>query len=368
MSFFEHGKGYLDPRTLFHVDSLYAWKHNLYFPPVVVEINPTSACNQKCRYCYAHGRTTGKLKDDVLVNVMTQIAQAGSQAVVFQGTGEPLLHRALPDAIHAGAMAGLAMSITTNGVLLDRAMQQKILPHLRYIKFSSLDSNAARYAFIHGCPEQQWHKTIENIRTAVEIRERDHLEILYLATLYLTKENFPDAFDIVHYLKGTGLDYVSVQEAVYSEYSWTGPEPLASSYFTPEEIEAMKERVMVLNDPDFRVNIRFPLTDESFINGLFKDCWQTDWCQGLYFNTLINSDGDVYPCFRCWGAREFRYGSIYEQTFEEIWKSPRRIEIIETLNHTPPLRDECSICNVTKTNEVLRKLNDNSNVWRRFLI
>lgn len=368
MSFRKHGKGYLDPRTLFQVDSLYAWKHNLYFPPVIVEINPTSACNQKCRYCYAHGRTTGMLRDDILVNVMSQIAAAGSQAVVFQGTGEPLLHKALPRAIQAGAKAGLAISITTNGVLLDSDVQRKVLPYLRYIKFSSLDDNAARYALVHGCPEQQWRKTVDNIKTAVACRENDNLEILYLATLYLTKENFYDAYEIVKFLKEIGLDYVSIQEAVYNEYSWSGPEPLASSHFSSEEIQAMKQQVMMLKDDNFRVNIRFPLTDETFINSIFKDCWRANWCQGLYFNTLINSDGDVYPCFRCWGIMEFRYGNIYDQTFEEVWRSPRRIEIIEKLNDNPPQNDECSICNVTKINDILEKLSDTTDVWRRFLI
>ena len=52
MSFERHGKGYFDHRTLYQIDSLYAWENGLYFPPVVVEINPTSLCNQKCRYCY----------------------------------------------------------------------------------------------------------------------------------------------------------------------------------------------------------------------------------------------------------------------------------------------------------------------------
>jgi len=369
MSFERYSKGYFDPRTLYQIDSLYAWKNGLYFPPVVVEINPTSACNQKCRYCYVAGRTSGTMDDALLLKLMSQLSHAGVKAVVFQGAGEPLLQKALPDSIEIGAKKGLAMSLTTNGILLNKEMQERILKHLTYVKFSNLDKNTQRYAYDHGCPEKQWESLIDNIKNAVATREEHDLQILFLATVYLTKKSFHDAYNILKYLKELGIDYVSIQEAVPNEYSYSGKEPLASSYFTEYEINDMKKKVLTLKDEDFFVKVRFPLTDSTFTNGRFADCWVNNWCQGIKFNTVIDTDGEVYPCFRYWGEKEFSYGNLHEKSFEDIWKGEKRKEIEEYTNKTPPKGDECSTCNVTKINDILHNIRDaEKRRWRDFLI
>lgn len=367
MSFEKHGQGYFNHRTLYQIDSLYAWKHGKYFPPVVVEINPTSFCNQRCRYCYVAGRTTGKLEPKAYLNLIPQLADTGVKAVVLQGTGEPLLHQVTPDFIAIGAQKGLSMSVTTNGVLLNKKIQDKILKHLVYIKFSNLEKDAKRYACYHGCTENQWELMIDNIKQAVATREQENLKVFFLATVYLFKENFHQAYEIVKFLKELGLDYISIQEAVPNEYSYSGKEPLASTFFSKEEIAEMKKQVLSLKDKDFFIKVRFPIDDNTFTNGMFKDCWVKNWCQGILFNTLINCDGEVYPCDRYWGVKEFSYGNIYEKNFGEIWKDPKRLKIFEYTNQTPPQGDECSTCNVTKINDILSNI-QNANEWKDFLI
>lgn len=369
MSFKKHGQGYFNPRTLYQIESLYAWKNGLYFPPVVVEVNPTSLCNQRCRYCYVAGRTIGKLPDNVLINLLPQLAKAGVKAVIFQGTGEPLTHKALPDSIEAGGQHNISISITTNGVFLNKEVQKRILKHLLYIKFSNLDNNSKRYAYIHGCPENQWEMMVENIKNATAFRKQHNLQIFFLATVYLTKENFNEAYNIIKFCKKLGIDYISIQEAVYNEFSYAGQQPLASSFFTKKEIDKMKKQVLSLIDDDFFVRIRFPVQDETFINGRFKDCWLNNWCQGIKFGTLINSDGEVYACDRYWGMKDFSYGNIQEKSFEEIWKGKKRKKIEKFTNTTPPKDDQCSTCNMTKTNEILYQLqNAANNKWKDFLI
>lgn len=368
MSFEKHGKNYFAPRTLCHFDRLHAWKNGEYFPPVVVEISATAKCNQMCRYCYVAGRTSGQLKDGVLAELLPQLASTGVKAVVFQGAGEPFVHRDLPDAVEAGVKSGLSVSITTNGVLLTKPIQERILDKLAYIKFSNLDSNSRRYAFVHGCPEKQWEMIMENIKNAVTLREQQDLDIFFLATAYVTKENFEDIYNIVKYLKELGIDYVVIQEATYNKYSYAGFQPLASSYFAKSEISKMRSKILTLVDKDFFVKVRFPITDEEFINGRYKDCWVNNWCQGIKFNTLIDTDGEVYACFRYWGMKNYSYGNIYKESFEKIWKGEKRKQIEEYTNSTPPLSDECSICNVSKINEILKELQGSNNKFRNFLI
>lgn len=367
MSFKDCSEGYFFPRTLSHVDRLFAWKYGLYFSPVVVEINPNSTCNQRCRYCYVAGRTDGRLEDSRFISLMKELSVSGVKAVVFQGTGEPLMHKSFAEAVEVANDANLSLSVTTNGVLLNQAMQEKVLKHLTYIKFSSLESSPSRYAYNHGCVEKQWHILIDNIKSAVEYRKSNGLKTLFLSTVYITKENFSEAYQIVKFLKEIGLDYVSIQEAVYNNYSYVGAEKLTSDSFSLEQIKIMKDKILSLADESFFARVRFPINDTTFINGKFKDTWVNGWCQGIKFFTIINSDGEVYPCYRYWGIKEFSYGNIYEKSFEEIWRSERRKEIEEYTNITPPERDECSSCNATKTNSILWNLK-HENKWRNFLV
>lgn len=363
--------GYSDLRTLYQVDHLYAMKHGIYAPPVLVEVDPISRCNQKCVYCYAHERNNGsRIRDDVFIDLFDQMADAGVKAVLLQGTGEPLMHRALPSAVERGARRNLTIGVNTNGVLLRPQLQDRILRHLFYIKFSVLDRDRNRYAFLHGCHEGQWDILLENIAHAVRLREREGLGVALWATQYLDENNFHDAENIVRFYKETGLDYIVIQEATYSDFSPAGRKPYASSFFTKEQIGEMKERVERHNDDDFRVKVVFPLINDSMnYAGQTRERFIPGFCQGPKLYTTICSDGEVYPCWRLWGrGSEWSFGSIYENTFEEIWKGDRKNGMIEHINTIPPSGAECMVCNHARLNEILYNFMRADSKWKDFII
>ncbi|RJR35538.1 MAG: radical SAM protein [Deltaproteobacteria bacterium] len=368
MSYSIHMKGYNDIRTLYQIDSIYAWKHQMYFPPVMVEINPTHKCNHKCRYCYTNSRGSNKdiLRDDILISSMAQFADAGVKAILFQGTGEPLVHQALPKAIEEGAKHQLTIGLTTNGVLLRNSLQERILDKLFYIRFSVIENDPRRYAYLHGCSENDCRDLINNINNIVSLRHNHNLELGLFASIYLYKDNFHQAHNIVKFFKEIGIDYILVQEATYTEFSPSGKEEFTSAGYSDDEIEEMKQKVFALCDEDFHVKIRFPSVDDSKCIGMTKDSWQNDFCQGTKFYTLLSADGSIYPCWRFWGRNEYSYGSLYENNFAEIWKSERRKKIDTYLNNTPPLGDECIVCNVVKINNILEQYK-NASKWKEFL-
>jgi GTP 3',8-cyclase len=370
MSYKVHMRGYNDLRTLYQTDSLYAWTHNLFFPPVMVEISPTHSCNQRCRSCYSNNsfESPEMLREDVLVDAFRQVADAGVKAVLVQGTGEPLMHKATPAAIEAGAKRNLSIGLTTNGVLFNKPSQDRILEHLLYARFSVVESDPKRYAYLHGCPEKQWEILVKNIESAVAQREKRGLSIALWATMYLYEENFRDAHNIVKFYKDLGIDYVVVQEATYTEFSPAGKRDEVSKNYTESEINELKQKIRAMNDEDFVAKIRFPINDDSYFVGMNKDCWKSDFCQGVHFYTIISSDGEIYPCWRLWGKKDYSYGSLYEKRFEEIWRGDRRTKMTELVNKTPPSGDECSVCNIVKLNEILHKYRNANTNWKDFLI
>lgn len=369
MSYQRHMRGYNDPRTLYQTDSIYALKHNMYFPPVLVEISPTNICNQHCRFCYTDARETGTriLGNDILIGAFKQVADVGAKGVLIQGSGEPLMHRALSDAIAVGAENQLAIGLVTNAVLLNKSVQERILHNLFFVKFSVLDYNPKRYAYLHGCSEKQHKTIIENIKSVVALRDEHNLQVALWGSVYLFKDNFHDVYNIVKFCKDLGLDYIVVQEATYTEYSPSNKEEYASYTVSDVETNEMKSKLLTLNDDDFQVKVRFPINDKTYFVGMAKEGWKTDYCQGIKFFPTIAASGEVYPCARAWGDNRYSYGNVYDVTFEKIWKGERRKRIEKSIIGTPPLGDECAVCNHGKLNEMLYNYQKGSTKWKEFL-
>ena len=368
MSYAIHMKGRDDPRTLFQIDRLHAWKHGEYFPPATVEISPTNACNQKCKYCYAwRSKDREYLRDDLLVGCVDQLADAGVGAVVFQGTGEPLLHKSLPQAIERGATRKLPVQLTTNGVLLNAACQDAILPHLFCLRISVIDNDGARYACQHGCGEQQWRTLVANVERAVSIRSRDNLPFAIWATVYLSEDNWDDLYETVRFCKNLGIDFVYVTEPQYTSFSPSGKSAYTSVRLAERgcDLDAECARIRSLIDEDFFLKIKFHAL-ESVLSGPDCSTWRAGYCQGIKFYTLIGCDGGVYPCWRCWEEKTFSYGSLYNQRFEDIWRGRQREKVETMVLETPPGGDECFVCTVCLLNKVLDQV-AHPTLWREFL-
>ena len=54
-------------------------------------------------------------------------------------------------------------------------------------------------------------------------------------------------------------------------------------------------------------------------------------CLGFSFATRITAEGDVFPCNAFAGKKEYSLGNMCKDSFDNIWKSKRRKEIIEKI-------------------------------------
>lgn len=362
-------KGRDDPRTLFQIDRLYAWKHERYFSPATVEISPTNACNQRCRYCYAwrESRPREFLRDDILIACFDQLADASVGGVVIQGTGEPLLHKALPEAIKRGAARNIPIQLTTNGVLLNAVLQDEILQHIFCLRISVIDSDPNRYAYQHGCNEKHWHTLIANLERAIALRARANLSFSIWATVYLSENSNNDIYTAVKFCKEMGIDFVYVTEAQYTSYSPSGKNPYASTRLAiaEHELDSLCANILSLVDDDFSVKIKLN-AKEHILSGAENQTWKNDYCQGIKFYTLIGCDGEVYPCWRCWEEKRYSFGSLYEKTFTEIWQGEKRKQIEKMVMETPPDGDECLVCTICLLNKMLDETANATN-WVNFL-
>ena len=360
-----HGyDGYNEPsRVWYHIEHIYKLKKGLYTPPVMVEVSPTSICNHRCVFCYTYQREeTNMLSKKVLLDIFSNASDMGIETIFIQGTGEPMVNKYLPDAIVAGGKTDIKMSLTTHGVLLDKQKQEKILENLVFVKFSVVDNDPKKYALTHGCKEEEYHKLIDNIENATNFCSKNNLDTTLWATVYVDTDNFKNLYKICKFYKSLGLDFLSISQAIITEFM-PSEVKLATEVYSEEEIDEMMEKVVSLQDDKFKLHIQFP-REKQFPT---TTRWKKDYCKAVHLVTSISGDGGVYSCWRFWGNKEHSYGNVYNKSFEEIWRGEKRKEVNKYLFSTPPKGDECSVCHLVFANHNLDKLLNNQNKWTYIL-
>ncbi len=123
-------------------------------PRPVVVWAVTKACNLRCVHCYASADPTaakGELSHDEGRSLLDDLAAFGVPGVLFSG-GEPLTRSDTPELIGYAQSLGLACTLSTNGLLIDDAMADRLSQlGLRYVGIS-IDGNPARHDRLRGQP------------------------------------------------------------------------------------------------------------------------------------------------------------------------------------------------------------------------
>lgn len=106
--------------------------------PVVVWAT-TRACNLRCVHCYASAGAEplpNELSDDESKRLLDDLRAFGVPAVLFSG-GEPLMRPGVLELLRHAMSLGLACTLSTNGVLIDDAMADKLAElGLKYVGIS----------------------------------------------------------------------------------------------------------------------------------------------------------------------------------------------------------------------------------------
>lgn len=121
-------------------------------PKPVVVWAVTKACNLKCVHCYASaqpGPQPGELTHQEGIMLLDDLKKFGAPAVLFSG-GEPLVRPDTPELIAYAKSIGLPCTLSTNGLLIDDAMADRLAAlGLKYAGIS-IDGNAARHDKLRG--------------------------------------------------------------------------------------------------------------------------------------------------------------------------------------------------------------------------
>jgi GTP 3',8-cyclase len=165
-----------------------------------LRVSVTDKCNFRCRYCMPAEGLEWLPRDEVLsfeeiARLVRVLAGMGVEEVRLTG-GEPLVRRDLPELVRM--LAGIAgvtdLSLTTNGVLLDRFAAPLVeaglrrlnvsLDSLSHVRFAEITRRDALDRVLAGLEEAERHPELRPIKVnCVAVRGFTELEVPALAEL-----------------------------------------------------------------------------------------------------------------------------------------------------------------------------------------
>jgi len=266
--------------------------------PFVIEIEPTSFCNLKCKYCLhsltkqeiiASGHIFTNMSDEIFELLLRQVQEFPHKVMQagFAGMGEPLLHKRLPWMIERLKKEAKIerVTVTTNGVALSHQMSRDLInAGMDHIKIS-----------VNGLSDEDFKR---NCNSKIDI-DRYMEQIAYL---YNHKGNAEIACKIMDScIDGSG-------EAFYERFS--GICDVMSIEKTVRVFHEVSYDKII--DPEKTVLSRYDMRSE-----------EVHVCASPFFRMAIKADGAVSTC-RLYNGLTVPEFNIQKQSLIQIWNSAER--------------------------------------------
>lgn len=301
--------------------------------PLRVWIEPTNACNLRCRTCPQSVDgfpMRGMMDVELMKKIAIDLRTIHPRMVTLHLSGEPLLHPEIARLVRILKQEDLAVTFSTNGLLLTRSKVEGLieagLDDIR-IDFAA---NKERYEEIR--QEAVWEVVYNNILTLLEVKRQKGLfnPRVLLVNMDITDDEGETAHNLAQ-LKDLFKDY-TVEVLNLGLHTWAG-----------EFAQKAKE------DPLFK---ELSLLHEG--RGKYFPC------PHIFGSFVVTWDGDVVPCCRDL-KKDYIIGNIKEHSIMELWNSDRmlqlrRKQILKQYNDIPLCRD----CTQLWANYSLFKLAKNS--------
>ena len=268
--------------------------------------------------------------------------------------GEPLLHPLLPDFIRIAREKGFRTVLTSNGTLLDKALNLlSSLPHKVQLSLHSHESNGK------GKLDEYINKVMQFAIPAAEKgtcvvlrlwnqggRESENEQVMQLLEQYVKKpwRERPDGYRLCDNL------YLEFDR----KFQWpTTQEPPSSS----PEGEGLLDSIDSLNDvfEQKEVTKISPLGGSPMLitSEYVPKRGAEVFCKALHKQIGVLSDGSLVPCCMDHNG-DIRLGNLFTQSLDEILDSPRAKAMVEGFRHHKATELLCRNCESGKVRNSFR--------------
>lgn len=314
-----------DHKLMYHIERVNKFLSEGDCFPLYMEISPIGNCNHRCIFCAYDfiGHPNKKLETNRLITFLDEIAACGMKSLLYAGEGEPLLHPDIDKFIVHSKTKGIDVGLFTNAQFLKDDLLKKILPSLTFMRISFNGGSRENYAAIHDVKPEVFDTVVKNIENAARIKNESKLETDIGLQYVLLPENINYLMDAIKRIREAGINYFVIKPFVQQSHLQSYH---MKEQFNLNKIEDTLNQAESLSGENFSVIAR-RASFENYGKRKYRHCY------GTAFISVLNSSGDIASCLPYWDRKEFVFGNIHENTFQEIWFGDRRKKIKQYLEN-----------------------------------
>ena len=305
-----------------HRDRVEAWHRGERVAPITMDVAWTRRCNAACDFCAAKTQASASpsldIPRDVAFQFLEDAAEIGVKGVSLISDGESSLVDYYAESIEYAAKLGLKIGLGTNGINFDRALLERIMPHVTYLRFNFSAGERKRYAEIMGVKEPIYDRVIENIRDAVDIVRSGKAQTNLNMNLVSDPKDGDQLMPFSLLAKSLGVHYGVIKHCFVDDDGMLKVK--VEDY--PKVIEIMKE-CEKLTDDKFRLVAKWNRIGEGSKRD-YKECY------GPRFILQMSGNGLIAPCGPYFNEKykAFHIGNVMRTRFKDIFMSDRYAEVM----------------------------------------
>jgi len=359
-----HESKIFNPRSkvFANVDRVIEHLETGYTAPVLVEVDPSNACNHACNFClssYIHfdkykGTETfsrALMPREILLALCKDFVEMGVRAINWTGGGEPTLNKHLKEAIEYCGKNGIKMGIFTNGTLLDKwDMFDTMVENMSWVRFSIDAGTQKTYDGVrHTHKNDNWDKMIKNLSTLTEVNKRKGNLIDIGVGFVISPDTYHEIVDFANFFKNFDLTYCQYKPEIIIREDGGQQRELD---FWKDKVQPLLDEAREILGDKFQTNyykLEDLVTDRENFGRNYKKCL------GSQIQPCVGADGHVYVCTNHRGWKQYSYGCMYDgKSFKEIWKDMvSREQVMDKIENVECFKNCTKLCKPHESNKAV---------------
>lgn len=311
--------------------------------PIHLQVDLTQACNHLCTFCYfsnpeatgvtreEYSRSKGHMPPEIIDKLLQGIEECKIKAVTIVGGGEPTLNLKFCHFIKELNSMNVDWGLITNGYKRFTDTEIREMSNARWVRISVDAGTNEIHSKIHqpldGDPKS-FNRIVQNISKLVEQVRKNQDRRCNIGISYLIiPENVKDMILAYRTFNDLGADYIQFKPAVLKD--------LGKILATPEMKEKILANLMFVkqlyNDNNDKQKM-YVIDLYNRVDILINPQRSSLPCKLVRYRNQVTSNGGVYPCciFK-YNGMQYCYGNLANNSLKEIFDTPRRKNINDTL-------------------------------------
>ena len=270
----------------------------------MAEFDITYRCNGNCLMCQRwQDPRRGEMTVAEYASIARELHSLGSHQISIAG-GEPLMRTDAFDIVSTFAELGMSVNICTNGMLVDKYVDQICRSGATCVTVSVDGATAESHDSLRGTPGG--YQTVEaGVHALVSLPKESRPIVRVRMTI--SNRNLPELRAFYHKWNGIADDVLIQPVHTCDDAFYTGLDPDAC-HLTPDILQQELKGTPLEKDPYM----------QRLYNSLrHEGRYPAHACYAGVLMARIDPWGNVYPCLE----QHTRIGSVRENSFTTIWRS-----------------------------------------------